>query len=122
MGTITTGNVCGGGVTTPALPFFPPVKILTVLCKKSVFCPLLPASGRLLDEEEVDDDIEWQRTTRGAPPPPDQSPPPPPLLLLLLLDEPSRPAELDRYGGGDSDSSTVRFGGGRMHFWWISDS
>lgn len=119
VGTITTGNEGAGG----GWLFFP-VNILTVLCKKSVFWPLELASDRF----DVDD-IEWHRTTNGALPP-DQSLLPLVLLVLLLLlftppptpIEPSSPAELDRYGGGDSDSRTVRFGGGRMHFWHISDS
>lgn len=109
VGTMTTGNVGAGG----GWLLFLPVNIFTVLCIKSVFGPLGPASGRF----DVDD-IEWHRTTRGALPP-DHS-----LLLLELLlpIDPSSPAELDLYGGGDSDSSTVRFGGGLMHFWYISDS
>lgn len=107
-GTTTTGNVGAGGGW-----LFLPVNILTVLCIKSVFWPLGPASGRF-DVE----DIEWHRTTSGALPP-DQS-----LLpeLLLLPIDPNSPAELDLYGGGDSDSKTVRLGGGLMHFWYISDS
>lgn len=48
------------------------------------------------------------------------------VVLLPPLDKssgtplPSTPAELVRYGGGDSPSNTVRFGGGRTHFWYIS--
>jgi hypothetical protein len=48
------------------------------------------------------------------------------VVLLPTLDQspasplPSTPAELVRYGGGDSPSNTVRFGGGRTHFWYIS--
>lgn len=63
------------------------------------------------------DDIEWHRTTNG-PVAEDQSLP----LDDDDEDEGNMPAELDRYGGGDSLSNTVRFGGGRMHFWYISDS
>lgn len=57
-------------------------------------------------------DILWQRTTLGGG---IQSP-----LLEPELDvEPreSRPAELERYGGGLSPSNTVRFGGALIHFW-----
>jgi hypothetical protein len=57
-------------------------------------------------------DTLLQRTTLVVLPPPlDQSPASP---------LPSTPAELVRYGGGDSPSNTVRFGGGRTHFWYIS--
>lgn len=53
-------------------------------------------------------DMLWQRTTLCV-----QS------VLLELEVEPneSRPAELERYGGGLSPSNTVLFGGARMHFW-----
>lgn len=113
VGTITGGNVGAGDGW-----LFLPVNILTVFCIKSVFGLLDPAaSGRFIDDAD-DADIEWQRTTSGALPP-DQS-----VLLPKLLPpmEPSRPAELDLYGGGDSDSKAVRFGGGLIHFWYISDS
>lgn len=64
------------------------------------------------DEDEEDDDIEWQRTTNG-PLPEDQSLEP----VEEQEEEWRTPAELERYGGGDSLSNTVRLGGGRMHFW-----
>lgn len=106
-GTTTTGNVGAGGGWWCCV--FLPVKILTVLCKKSVFWPV--AWGWELEDIGLDvEDIEWQRTTSGAEPA-DQS------LPLEELEEDARtPAELERYGGGDSLSNTVRFGGGRMHF------
>jgi hypothetical protein len=65
----------------------------------------------LHDEQEPLDTL-LQRTTR--------------VLLLPTLDQssgsplPSTHAEPVRYGGGDSPSNTVRFGGGRTHFWYIS--
>lgn len=126
-GTITIGNVGAGGGGGCCV--FLPVNILTVLCKKSVFCPaatkvdavvVLPLAADADADDKVgfdvdDDDIEWHRNTIGALPA-DQSLP---LLLLLLLDElddARTPAELERFGGGHSDSNTVRFGGGLIHF------
>lgn len=121
---INVGAGAGGGCCCCWL--FLPVNILTVFCIKSVFCPpplLLPAdvvapqpsivapmlplllelaptmlalSGLL--EDEADEDVELQRTADSR----DHS---------LQL-----PPEPDLYEGGDSDSRTVRFGGGRMHF------
>lgn len=103
-GTTTTESVGGGGVALL------PVRILTVLCKKSVFWPggWWHAAAGL----EVED-IEWQRTTSGAEPA-DQSEE---ALDVEEEEEASTPAELERYGGGDSLSNTVRLGGGRTHFW-----
>lgn len=112
VGTMTTGSdCCVVGVDWDVdVVFLPPVNILTVLCKKSVFWA---AAAVLWWAGFEPDDIEWHRTTKG-PEPEDQSLP---LQEEDEEDEGSTPAELDRYGGGDSLSNTVRFGGGRMHFW-----
>lgn len=68
------------------------------------------------------EDMEWQRTKQDAPPlPPDDQSLPTPVEEVddevEEEEEASTPAELERYGGGDSPSITVRLGGGRMHFW-----
>lgn len=151
VGTITTGGALVtaddddktpliGWPPPPPPPFLSlfPVKRLTVLCIKSVFWPAaavaqptmpqpdeatlpLPQPLLLLLSWRFDvEDMEWHLTTRGGALPPDQSVLA--LELLLPLIDPRRPAELDLYGGGDSDSNTVRFGGGFMHFWYISAS
>ena len=65
----------------------------------------------LHDEKEPLDTLLHRTTRVVLLPPLDQSPGSP---------LPSIPAELVRYGGGDSPSNTVRFGGGRIHFWYIS--